>query len=202
MPGSITHLEAAYKFANQNLSDSEKPLFFLGSVAPDAVNMDGFADKPIRWAAHLREQNLDSWQENAIKFYKANTEIYEKSFLKGYVFHIITDIIWDRIYNPYLYKYLTFAGVKPDMLRTMRWSELFGYEDSQLESNWFENGVIPQLKIAVADDINGVSKLQIERLKEQIINKDFEKSPPPQLLTRETMDKFYSDIIKTADIIL
>jgi len=202
MPGAVTHLEVAYKFAISNLPTNEHSLFYLGSIAPDAVNVDGFAEKKIRWSAHLRKSDLDLWEENVKSFYKYNAQLYEPGLLKGYVFHIITDIVWDRTYNPYLYKYLTLSGVKSDMLRTMRWSELHGYEESQLQSDWFVKCVIPQLIASVPADINSVSKLNIEQLKVQVINKDFPKAPPQQFLSREIMDTFYSDIIKTADIIL
>ncbi|MDD4699745.1 MAG: hypothetical protein PHV07_05740, partial [Oscillospiraceae bacterium] len=188
--------------APDNLSANEHSMFFLGSIAPDAVSVDRFADKAIRWAAHLRENDLDLWQENVKSFYKANQRSYQPSYLKGYVFHIITDIVWDRFYNPYLYKYLTLMGVKSDMLRTRRWSELHGYEESQLQSDWLINDVIPALITSVPADINSVSKQKIEQLKVQVINKDFPKAPPQQFLSREIMDTFYSDIIKTADIIL
>lgn len=70
--------------------------FYLGIIAPDSVNYLGFAPKEDRWNAHLRDKALSVWKSNIINFYNENKSNYNESFLKGYITHIMTDIVYDE----------------------------------------------------------------------------------------------------------
>ena len=77
-------------------------------MVPDAVNAYGFASKEKRWKAHFRDDNLEKWQINVIRFYEENYNKYENTYLMGYLVHVLTDIICDEIYRENLY---------PDLLK-------------------------------------------------------------------------------------
>lgn len=94
MPNIIIHEKVAYNISKKykSLANAE---FYLGALAPDAVNLNGFAPKEIRWTSHCRAQNLNTWRENIIKFYSEQLNNYNKEFLTGYLIHILTDIVFD-----------------------------------------------------------------------------------------------------------
>ncbi len=88
MPTAAIHEEVTYlitrKYSKLDTSD-----FYLGVIAPDSINLEGFAPKEIRWTSHLRAKNLDIWLENVKEFYQNNKNNYNEYFLLGYILHII-----------------------------------------------------------------------------------------------------------------
>lgn len=97
MPSSNIHLKVAYEL-NKRLNINSID-FIVGNIAPDAVNLYGFASKEDRWTAHIRNSDLDIWIENAKKFFYENEGKKNYEFLLGYVSHILTDVLHDK----YLY---------------------------------------------------------------------------------------------------
>lgn len=97
MPTIPIHLEVAKKLEkNLNITNNED--FYLGVIAPDAVNLNGFAQKEIRWKSHIRNTDLSIWRSNIRSFYLKNKNNYPKDFLLGYITHILTDIIFDDLF--------------------------------------------------------------------------------------------------------
>lgn len=97
MPTVLIHEEVAYNIAKKYQELDNKD-FYLGALAPDSVNLNGFAPKEVRWTSHLRKENLDEWLEKVKEFYNENKNKYNKYFLLGYVLHIITDIVHDKYF--------------------------------------------------------------------------------------------------------
>ena len=97
MPSSNIHLKVAYEL-NKRLNINSID-FIVGNIAPDAVNINGFAPREERWTAHLRDKDLDTWIENAKTFYKQNEGKIDNNFLLGYTSHLLTDVLHDK----YLY---------------------------------------------------------------------------------------------------
>lgn len=97
MPSSNIHLKVAYEL-NKRLNINSID-FIVGNIAPDAVNINGFAPREERWTAHLRDKDLDTWIENAKTFYKQNEGKIDNDFLLGYTSHLLTDVLHDK----YLY---------------------------------------------------------------------------------------------------
>lgn len=95
MPTSTIHEIVGKKLANKykNLDNYN---FYLGCIAPDSVNCKGFAEKEIRWNAHLRDKDLSIWKNNIITFYNQFKNKYNKEFIIGYITHIMTDIVYDE----------------------------------------------------------------------------------------------------------
>ena len=97
MPSSNIHLKVAYEL-NKRLNINSID-FIVGNIAPDAVNINGFAPREERWPAHLRDKDLDTWIENTKTFYKQNEGKIDNNFLLGYTSHLLTDVLHDK----YLY---------------------------------------------------------------------------------------------------
>ena len=109
MPSILFHELIGYKIA-QKYKKYDTNNFYLGFMVPDSVNAYGFASKEDRWRTHKRDENLDVWQKNIIDFYNENKGKFEETYLVGYVVHVLTDIICDRIYQKKLYPKLLKNG--------------------------------------------------------------------------------------------
>jgi len=97
MPSSNIHLKVANEL-NKRLNINSLD-FIVGNIAPDSVNINGFAPKEVRWAAHLRDKDYDVWIENIKQFYELYKDKINNEFLLGYVSHALTDVVHDK----YLY---------------------------------------------------------------------------------------------------
>lgn len=94
MPNTVVHEEVGNYLSNKlNVNSYE---FYLGLMAPDAVNVDHFAEKEERWTSHIRDKDLNLWKENLKNFYKEEKVKINNDFLLGYTVHILTDIVYDE----------------------------------------------------------------------------------------------------------
>jgi hypothetical protein len=93
---------------------TDKPEFFLGSVAPDAVHFrpgyNGEYKKlsHICLESHIWGQGTDNraWRENVLSFLQKHRNSDNNYFYYGYCGHIIADIFWnDEFWTPYRIKY-------------------------------------------------------------------------------------------------
>ena len=95
MPNIRIHEEVAYLYTRTH-RDFDNKYFYLGVLAPDTPNLNGFAPKEERWTAHQRDKDYNEWERKIKKFYIENKDNYNKYFIFGYLFHVITDIVYDR----------------------------------------------------------------------------------------------------------
>ena len=58
MPNIRIHEEVAFIYANKYKEYDNKE-FYLGVLAPDSVNVEGFAAKIERWTSHQRDKDYD-----------------------------------------------------------------------------------------------------------------------------------------------
>ncbi len=197
MPGPITHLNAAYYY---NVRQPEKypAEIYLGAVSPDSVNVDGLAPKEKRWPAHLRDSDLKVWLNNAREFYENNKSKTDKAFLKGYILHLVTDIVWDAYFNDAIYEKLLSSGVKKENLKEERWNELYGYEQTQVGTAWY-NEALECVKSAKAIEIGTLKAREIEILRKTIIYNELNKGKPPEFINGELMNRFLSYVFKIAE---
>ncbi len=94
MPNTVVHEEVGYYLSKKlNISSYE---FYLGLMAPDAVNVEHFASKQERWTSHIRDKDLNIWKENLKIFYEETKNKINNDFLLGYTIHILTDIVYDE----------------------------------------------------------------------------------------------------------
>ncbi len=192
MPGPIIHLRAAYYY-NVRQNDKLSGEIYLGAVSPDSVNVGGFASKEKRWPAHLRDGNLRVWLNNAKEFYRANTGKTDEAFLRGYIIHIVTDIVWDARFNAELYERLMSDGVQKENLKAERWNELYGYEQTQVGKPWY-NEVISELHSAKAIEIGTLKVNEIEDFQKTIILNRLNKGKSPKYINDELINRFLSEI--------
>lgn len=96
MPSTTIHEKVGYEIGKKlNVTSYD---YYLGLLAPDAPNLNGFAPKEERWPAHIRRKDLKEWRKALQNFYISNIKNYNKEFLLGYYIHILTDIIFDDYY--------------------------------------------------------------------------------------------------------
>ena len=72
--------------------------FFLGVLAPDAVNLNGFAPREVRWLSHQRRSDYREWREAIRSFYLQKKGTISDDFLFGYYVHVLTDIVFDEFF--------------------------------------------------------------------------------------------------------
>lgn len=198
MPGSITHLKTAYYYNVRHGSKNDGKLY-LGSVVPDCVNIDGHAPKSLRWPAHLRESSLDAWQDNAAAFFNAHKCDTDTDYLKGYILHILTDIVWDRSFDMSLYALLLRSGVPEDRLKESRWEEIYAYERTQFKEKWLIEDCLPKLGSAEAEDIGTLDKAAVERWKQKVCLLENESENPPKFVDEEFMKGLFDSVILLAE---
>lgn len=130
MPTIAIHEEVAYEIA-KIYTNLDTGAFYLGALAPDTVNLKGFAPKEERYKSHIRNKDLNIWLSNVKEFFKNNKNKYEKNFLLGYILHIITDIVYDQYFywpvREQLVKDNITEGEQHQILRTSM--EEYGYQN-------------------------------------------------------------------------
>lgn len=95
MPNVTVHERIGYYISKKiNINTYN---YYLGLLAPDAPNLNGFAEKIERWTAHLRKKDYNEWKDNLNAFYSKEKNNYPKDFILGYYIHIMTDIIYDEL---------------------------------------------------------------------------------------------------------
>ena len=96
MPTIMIHEEVGYYLSKElNISSYD---FYLGLLAPDSPNLEGFAPKEERWQAHQRRKDYKEWRQALKEFYQKEKTNYPKDFLLGYIIHVLTDIIYDEFF--------------------------------------------------------------------------------------------------------
>ena len=82
MPSVCVHLMTAC-ILKDRLDIINESDFYLGSIAPDAVNLNGFAEERVRYAAHLRSRDYNVWKQNIENYYNSISD-RRSDFLKGF----------------------------------------------------------------------------------------------------------------------
>lgn len=173
MPTSLFHLNVSKKIAEKH-QKYDTPNFYIGTIAPDAVNLNGFAEKSIRWAAHKRAKNLDEWKQNIIGFYNQEKNNFKEDYLLGYVVHVLTDIVADELYyQDGLYEDIVKNRTSEDKAFGFFKDQIQVYENSQLNEEWWKD-VKEKLKSAEAYEINNITKSEIYGWKDKVLN-DYNK---------------------------
>jgi len=111
MPLPMVHLSVAW-----NLDSNADGSYFIGSIAPDAINLRKNRTKNMKRYAHmmprfvpmeqLDQADSEILKSNAIGLIKEYADTNNASFFRGYGIHILTDLFWaEAVYKPYLKKY-------------------------------------------------------------------------------------------------
>lgn len=136
MPSAPVHLCVARLIADE-LAVESKEQFFLGSVAPDSVNLYGFAPKEVRYEAHNRCADLSQWKQNAVALYNSIRDS-DEDFAKGVLTHILTDIFWDELVQPNMLSKLGDDNEDYETLREKKWQELYRFNSLLVSQDWYK----------------------------------------------------------------
>lgn len=131
MPSLIIHQKIGYEMSKKLLLNSYD--YYLGIIAPDAPNVDGFAPKVERWTAHVRDSDLKEWRIKLKKFYLKNKNKYIKDFLIGYYIHILTDIIYDDYFYQKIKNNILAFGYLNDNTHQLMSNDMEMYNFSESE---------------------------------------------------------------------
>ncbi|MCI8699931.1 MAG: hypothetical protein HFJ47_01145 [Clostridia bacterium] len=194
MPTSIIHLKVGYEYAKKYKQYDNKQ-FYLGLIAPDAVNLNGFAEKEKRWNAHIRDKDLDIWKSNITNFYRQNKNDFDNNYIYGYLIHVLTDIYFDEKNPTKLFPKIQ-NEVGHEKVREEYSKQMDLYERSQLTTEWWKY-VESKLKNSEAETINNIEKEYIEKWKELIL-KDYSEKRKTQyeLITPEYIDEIVAELEK------
>lgn len=194
MPTSLIHLKIGYEHAKKHNQYNNKE-FYLGLIAPDAVNLNGFAEKEKRWGAHIRHKDLETWKDNIFNFYKENKEKYDNSYIYGYLIHVLTDIYFDEKNSKEIFPKIE-AKAGKEKRREEYSNQMDLYECSQIEEEWWKY-VKKQLEDSKAETINGIDKHKIEEWKKLILDRyDKKEKNQYEIITPEYIDEIENELEK------
>lgn len=146
MPNTVVHEEVGYYLSKKlDVSSYE---FYLGIMAPDAVNVEHFANKQERWTSHVRDKDLNIWKENLKKFYKEEKNKINNDFLLGYTIHILTDIVYDEYFEEKIHKEILKNNQEKDYWY-IKWSDMDKYsfkEQSTINTILLKNNNYIEIK--------------------------------------------------------
>ena len=146
MPNTVVHEEVGYYLSKKlDISSYE---FYLGLMAPDAVNVEHFANKQERWTSHVRDKDLNIWKENLKKFYKEEKNKINNDFLLGYTIHILTDIVYDEYFEEKIHKEILKNNQEKDYWY-IKWSDMDKYsfkEQSTINTILLKNNNYIEIK--------------------------------------------------------
>lgn len=169
MPSILFHELVGYKFAKAH-REFDKNNFYLGVMVPDSVNAYGFASKEERWKAHKRDVSLDIWTENIVKYYKENSSKYERYYLMGYLIHVLTDIMCDKIYQEEIYPELLNKGYNRETAYSYYEDAIKKFENSNINEQWW-NYCKESFTSADKIPINNINEKMIDDWIKYTINK-------------------------------
>lgn len=193
MASIMIHLETAWRLIQPGGrfygTISSPGSYYLGVTAPDSVNLDGFAEREIRWEAHLRAKTPKQWYQNVGEFYRKKKEKINQDFLLGYAVHNITDAAFDET----LHEPIWAAARKADTAGFYKssndagWAECFRYDYAQQKEVWWIQDVRPALESAQASRINKLPAEQIDHYRHFLLNSYFGtlEKEPPKVITKE-----------------
>lgn len=192
MASIMIHLQAAHRLLQPGGLLCGKIIhpsnYYLGVIAPDSVNLDGFAEKEIRWSAHLRAKTPKEWYQNIGTFYQKQQDKSDHDLLLGYIIHNITDAAFDEtLHNP-IWTASSKADASPSKdVNDSGWEECYRYDFSQRNESWWTQEVMPALAQSKVEKINKLSASQIERWRDYLLKgyMDTLEKSAPKVITKE-----------------
>lgn len=163
------HIKIAY-LMSEELGIKNKGDFILGAISPDAVNYGMTqASEEVRYGAHIRVRDYEMWKQKLRDFYKENKEKFSDraDFLKGYIFHCVSDIAWDEAVQPKLFEFLGTLGYGYDDMTAQKWKELYRFNGVIVGEPLYKQAV-ELLRSAKGADIATCSAELIEKYRDYV----------------------------------
>ena len=198
------HLYVGKKIVERYPQIIDHPQFYLGCIISDSVNIDGLAEKAVRWAAHIRSNNINEWYDNNIDYYHSNLGNTNRDLLLGYVVHNITDAAFDEFFSKTVQDGLSKMGKKPLSTFSLRWDDCFRFDYDQSKECWWRREVLPNLKKAYPIEINGIKSEYVSILISNIIKQEHFDFPEgnPLIITTVLMDVLSNIVCKIIDMFI
>ena len=204
MASTMMHLLAGDGFANADDRVKGTGKFYLGCFLPDSVNVNGFAPKEVRWAAHLRAKTPREWYENVGRFYTENRKRYDSDPLLGYCIHCITDAAFDEFLHHGIWEnakklqYPQHSGMGPG------WDECFRFDRTVMDGPWWKEKIKLMLETTVPQGIGSVSAELAARYLKYTLNDYYNTLPPesPTFVTPEIIKELTVKTLEKTEVYL
>ncbi len=158
--------------------------YYLGLLAPDAPNLNGFAEKEIRWKAHVRRKDLQEWRKALQEFYQEEKSHFPKDFIIGYYIHILTDIIYDDFMYLKVRESIEKDGYSREESHQVMRQDMLNYRSEN--PSWSKI----LLESTKSYDIQGITKDELSKWKEhQILLNDTIKNNSCKYITDEIINE-------------
>ncbi len=202
MASTMMHLLVGDGIAKADKRIKGTGQFYFGCFLPDSVNVDGFASKEIRWAAHLRMKDLNGWYERIGRFYNENRKKYHSDLMLGYCVHCITDAAFDEFLHNDIWNkaktlsYPEHCGMGPG------WDECFRYDRKVMDGLWWREKIKPLLEQTAPEGIGSISAELAARYLKHTLNDYYNTLPPepPTFVTDEVIKELtIQTVIKTEE---
>ena len=190
MPNIRIHEEVAYIYT-RNHKEYDNKYFYLGVLAPDSPNLEGFAPKVERWTAHQRDKDYDEWERKIKKFYIENKDKYNKYFIFGYLFHVITDIVYDRDIYLDVRKIIMKDNVSLEDSHNVMRKDMDYYGTNFKEFDYIKNKL---LELDEYYDILNITKEKLEAWTK--LNLEEQEKKQPKYINIEIIDKLAKKVEK------
>ncbi len=188
MPSLTIHAKVGYEIGKKLHLNSYN--YYLGILAPDAPNLNGFAEKKERWAAHVRREDLNDWRDALKKFYQNNKNKYNHDFLLGYYIHILTDIIFDDYFYFDIRRKIVVENYSEQEAHQLLNNDMYDYYFTDYETM---RDVLKQSQDAY--NINNITKELLLAWKEQFLNLP-PKANSRKYVTEESISKLIDLVYK------
>ncbi len=195
MASTCIHLDVARKTAGKlGVPDAQAGAYYLGCIAPDSVNLRGFAPKKVRWAAHLRDKKLEAWYRNVAEFWRGR----EDALSLGYAVHCITDAVWDELFHDDLQRTLSHLSLPPLTDDGPLWDDCYRYDYEALRMPWWKDEVVPALEAAKAEDVGSVDAESLDLYRQGTLTEypDMLPEGDPWMVTPHLVDRLARQVCK------
>jgi len=154
MPTPIVHLCVAKELI-EALGVQDRPGFYLGSIAPDAMYLaptyydtDGYYERYR--AAHLLRGDFTQWRAAVRAFAQEHNAGEQREFYLGYGVHILTDIRWKEMVLPAFER--AYTDVSGEERRAIYYRDAAQFDIECYEKCRLRSGVWPCLADAAPFD--------------------------------------------------
>ena len=193
MPNIRIHEEVAYIYTRTHKEFDNKN-FYLGVLAPDTPNLNGFGKKEERWTAHQRDKDYDIWENKIKKFYEENKNKYDKYFIFGYLFHVITDIVYDRDFYLDVREIILKDNISLEDSHNVMRQDMDYYGTNFKEFDYIKNKL---LELDEYYDILNINKDKLEQWTKKNLQK--EEIIQPKYISNEIINKLEKIVEKELD---
>jgi hypothetical protein len=199
MPLPMIHLSVALNI-EKRLNLKNNPLFFLGSISPDAIHMRTGTVREDKGRTHHIGETRDKTLENVRNILELTKKMEDRElreFIFGYCTHILTDVLWtDTVWRDYIDKV---ADLYPKTEHRPLYYKETDYMDFKIfrEAHWRER-IWRELSACKSPDYFGIlTSEEIEKWKVRTLTwfEDDKKDPkvPPLFIKEDIVEKFISE---------